>query len=165
MKVLDFSRHSIEIKHNWRPEDQDFYIKEHLSFRAYLDYKNSEVSLVGLDKDQHETHFCKMYTTFYREDLRVQPVCSFMSWLEDIHNYLNRHNLYGYKILCKVDTVPGLFPELNKAYKFDLDKYTFELLRDKDNLYSKERRRCLDKKPLILPDAMGFKKLYSSICA
>lgn len=165
MKVLDFDKHSLEIKFNWGPDDY-YTLKEHFSFRAHLDYKNSEVTLIGLDINEHETYFCKMYTKFYRKDLMVQPVCSFMVWLENIHKYLNRHNLYGYKILCKVDIVPGLFPELDKTYKFDLDKYTFELLEYNDylyGLYPKKRIRCPDFKPLIVPDAMGFKKLFHTI--
>ena len=161
MKVLDFDKHSLEIKFNWGP-DEDYTLKEHFSFRAHLDYKNSEVTLVGLDINQHETYFCKMYTKFYRKDLGVQPVYRFMVWLQDIHNYLNRHNLSGYKILCKIDTVPGLYPELYPDYNYDLDKYTFELLARR-NLWDDERIRCVDYKPLIIPDAMGFKKLFHTI--
>ena len=165
MKVLDFDKHSLEIKFNWGPDDY-YTLKEHFSFKAHLDYKNSEVTLVGLDINQHETYFCKMYTEFYRKDLRVQPVDSFMVWLENVHKYLNRHNLRGYKILCKVDIAPGIFAEFSKIYKYDFNKYTFELFKDTFNsygLYREKRIRCPDFKPLIVPDAMGFKKLFHTI--
>ena len=167
MKVLDFGKHWLEIKLNWGSDDY-YTLKEQFSFKAHLDYKNSEVTLIGLDINEHETYFCKMYTEFYRKDLMVQPVDSFMVWLEEVHKYLNRHDLYGYKILCKVDKAPGISSEFRKIYNFDFDMYTFELLKDIFNPHSlsrdrEKRIRCPDFKPLIVPDAMGFKKLFHKL--
>lgn len=160
MKVLDFDKHSLEIKHKWLTTDQDFNLKEHFSFRAYLDYNNSEVTL-----DINQDTVCKFYTKFYRKDLRVQPVYSFMVWLENIHSYLNRYNLFSYKILCNMDQLPGV-SEYGSEYGYDFDKYTFVLLKEKDylyRLYSQDRFPCPDFKPLLLPDSMGFKKLSHRI--
>ena len=163
MKILDFDNHSLEIKHQWLTTDQDFNLKELYSFRAYLDFKNSEVTLVGLDTNQPVAYFCKMYTEFYRKDLILQPVERFMDWLVDIHKYLVRHNVSCYNFLCKIDAVSVLFPHLNPYHNYDLDRYTFELLKRKD-LFDDKRIRCTDYKPLIIPDAMGFKKVSRRIC-